>query len=119
MTSDLKPLEEEEIFRPAIAIIHGWLALLRDNTGVPGQVLEDQAVFLIREFKKYSRDTQEAYQTGKVDGQKIAKREVVEKVKQALKAKQEMSHSMETNILSGSVRMSVVFEVLNDLLEQI
>jgi hypothetical protein len=84
MTSELKPLAEEEIFQPAIAIIHGWLALLRDNTEVPGQILEDQAIFLIREFKKYLRDTQESYQTGKDDGQKIAKREVIEKVEKFL-----------------------------------
>ena len=48
-------------------------------------------------------------------GYDAARAEVIAEVKQALKAKQEMSHSIESNILSGSVRMSVIFEELAKL----
>lgn len=47
----LTPLSDEPEHIPAVSIIHGWLALLRDNTEVPGQILHDQAVFLIRAIK--------------------------------------------------------------------
>lgn len=76
---ELDPLEENDI-GTGVDTIQGWHALLRDYSALPGQVLHDQAVYLIKKLKDRQSDIQAAYKSGEEDGARKERRQVLEEL---------------------------------------